>query len=161
MTIIKILNEQELCDAIAGKAHVGSELGVSQWVEISQQNINAFADITIDHQFIHVDEARAAQTPFGGTIAHGFLSLSMLSYFAEKGCGIWIDGAKMGMNYGFDKVRFIHPVRVGSRIRGHGVLVSVVEKKPGQYLIKQTVTVEIENVDKPALVAEWLVLAIV
>jgi len=158
---MKTLSQQELYDAIAGKAFIGSELGVSDWVEITQSNVNTFADITKDHQFIHVNEEAAAQTPFGGTIAHGFLSLSMLSYFAESGCSVLVENTKMGMNYGLDKVRFLQPVLVGSRIRGRGFLISVVEKNPGQYLFKLNLTVEIENADKPALIAEWLVMLFV
>lgn len=155
---MKILSPCDLEDAIAGSALIGSELGVSDWVEVTQENVDVFADTTIDHQYIHVDQEAAAQTPFGGTIAHGFLSLSMLSHFAENGCGVGVENAKMGLNYGFDKIRFLQPVRVGSRIRGRGVLMSVDEKNPGQYLFKLNITVEIEDVDKPALVAEWLVM---
>jgi len=139
--------------------HIGEETGVSPWVEITQDNVNKFADITIDQQFIHVDPERAAATPFGGTIAHGFLTLSMLSYFAAAGAGVGVEGMTMGVNYGFDKVRFVAPVRVGKRIRGRAVLLSAEETKPKQFLIKQAVTVEIENEDKPALVAEWLSMA--
>ena len=110
--MLKLLTPEQLTDA------VGQEIGVSPWFEVTQSDVNLFADVTRDHQFIHVDQQLAAQTPFGGTIAHGFLSLSMLSHFAEAGCGVGLDGAKMGLNYGFDKVRFLMPVRVGSRIRG-------------------------------------------
>ncbi len=158
---MKILSPCDLHDAIAGKALIGSELGVSDWVEVTQENVDIFADTTIDHQFIHVDQEAAAKTPFGGTIAHGFLSLSMLSHFAENGCGATVENAKIGLNYGFDKIRFLQPVMVGSRIRGRGVLMSVDEKSPGQYLFKLNITVEIENVDKPALIAEWLVMLFV
>ena len=100
--------------------HIGQEIGVSPWVEITQDNVNRFADITLDPQFIHVDQERAAQTPFGGTIAHGFLTLSMLSYFAESGAGVGMEGMTMGINYGFDQVRF-SPVRLMFRklVRGH------------------------------------------
>ena len=139
---------------------VGKETGVSSWFEITQDDVNTFADVTRDHQFIHVDPEKAAQTPFGGPIAHGFLSLSMLSYFAGDGCGISLEDAKMGVNYGCDKIRFLSPVRVGSRIRGRAKLLSVDEKKPGQFLFKQEYTVEIEGVEKPALVAEWLALIV-
>ena len=139
---------------------VGEESGVSGWFEVTQADVNQFADVTRDHQFIHIDPEKAAQTPFGGTIAHGFLSLSMLSHFAEDGCGIWVEGATMGVNYGFDKVRFIHPVRVGAKIRGRAKLISVAEKSPGQFLFKQAVTVEVDGIDKPALIAEWLTMAV-
>lgn len=143
------------------QSEVGAETGVSDWFEVTQENVNTFADVTKDHQFIHIDPVEAAKTPFGGTIAHGFYTMSMLSHFAESGCGVSIKDAKMGVNYGCDKLRFIQPVRVGSRIRGRSVLNSVVEKKPGQYLFTQTITVEIEGSDKPALIAEWLTMAFV
>ncbi|MCP4379390.1 MAG: MaoC family dehydratase [bacterium] len=140
--------------------HVGEAVGTSPWVEVTQDNVNAFADITIDPQFIHVDPERAAQTPFGGPIAHGFLTLSMLTYFSESGAGARIEGTVMGINYGFDKVRFLSPVGVGSRIRGTARLLSAEETKPNQFKLKQEVTVEIEGGDKPALIAEWLTMLI-
>lgn len=143
------------------QSEVGAEIGVSDWFEVTQQNVNTFADVTKDHQFIHTDPVEAAKTPFGGTIAHGFYTMSMLSHFAENGCGVSVEGATMGVNYGCDKLRFIQPVRVGSRIRGRSVLTSAIEKKPGQYLFTQTITVEIEGSDKPALIAEWLTMAFV
>ena len=143
------------------QAAIGEENGVSEWFEVTQKDVNTFADVTRDHQFIHIDEEKASKTPFGGTIAHGFLTLSMLSHFAEKGCGIWMENANMGINYGFDKVRFIHPVRVGSRVRGRSKLLSAEEKSPGQYLFKSEITVEIDGVDKPALLAEWLTMSVV
>ena len=142
-------------------AAVGKELGVSDWFEVTQEDVNTFADVTRDHQFIHIDPEKAAQTPFGGTIAHGFMSLSMLSHLAEKGAGVWVENADMGVNYGFDKVRFIHPVRVGSKIRAKSTLLSAEEKSPGAYLFKSAVTVEIDGIEKPALMAEWLTMAIV
>ena len=142
-------------DELAGL--VGTTIGTSEWVEIGQQRINAFADVTEDHQFIHINEEAAKMTPFGGTIAHGFLTLSMLSKLAE-GATLTLEGVKMGVNYGFEKVRFINPVRSGSRIRGHFVLKSAEERKPGQTQLNYDVTVEIEGMgeDKPALVAEWI-----
>lgn len=140
------------------QSEVGIENGVSDWFEVTQENVNTFADVTKDHQFIHIDPVEAAKTPFGGTIAHGFYTVSMLSHFAENGCGVSFEGAEMVVNYGCDKLRFIQPVRVGSRIRGRSVLSSVIEKKPGQYLFTQTITVEIEGNDKPALVTNWLTL---
>jgi len=143
------------------QATVGEEIGVSEWLEVAQNDVNIFADVTRDHQFIHTDPEKAAQTPFGGTIAHGFLSLSLLSCFAKTGCGVQIENASMGINYGFDKVRFVHPVRVGSRVRGRATLSSITEKSLGKYLINQQVIVEIEGIDKPALVAEWLTMAVV
>ncbi|NNC99911.1 MAG: MaoC family dehydratase [Gammaproteobacteria bacterium] len=151
---MKILNNDTLQSA------VGEEIGVSEWFEVTQTDVNTFADVTRDHQFIHIDPEKAAQTPFGGPIAHGFLSLSMLSHFAENGCGVWLENAVMGINYGFDKVRFLQPVRVGSRIRGRSQLVSATEKSPGQFLFKQQVTVEIDGKETPALIAEWLTMVV-
>ena len=139
---------------------VGSELGVSGWIRIEQARIDAFADTTEDHQFIHVDPERAAQTPFGGTIAHGFLTLSLLPRFmADIGGGM--QDAVMGLNYGFDKIRFLAPVKVNSRVRARAKLLDVQEKAPKQFLIKQEITVEIENESKPALVGEWLTMVMV
>lgn len=143
------------------KAAAGTLERTSDWVMVDQDLINMFADATHDHQFIHVDVERAkTQTPFGGTIAHGFLSLSLLSHFVETTLP-GIEGAVMGINYGLDKVRFLMPVPAGSRLRGHFKLVECTERKPGEVLNKYEVTVEIENSDKPALIAEWLGLTIV
>jgi acyl dehydratase len=144
----------------AYQAKIGTEIGVSAWLHITQEMINQFADVTGDHQYIHVDVARASQTPFGGTIAHGLLSLSLLPVFAN-GALPKILGAQMGINYGFNKVRFVSPVKSGARLRGRFTLQSVTEPKPGQMLSKTEVTVEIEGEAKPALVAEWLSLTIV
>ena len=137
------------------RAKVGSDIGTSDWIEVDQDRITAFAEATEDRQFIHVDPAAAAQTPFGGTIAHGFLSLSLLSRMAADVMQV-PDTAKMAVNYGLDRVRFIAPVRAGSRVRGHFTLDGVDEKAPGQLLLRHTVTVEIENDPKPALTAQWL-----
>ena len=137
------------------RTRVGEDIGVSGWFEIGQQRIEEFADATEDRQFIHVDPEAAAQTPFGGTIAHGFLSLSMLSRMAADVMLI-PDSTRMAVNYGLDRVRFIAPVRSGKRIRGRFVLDSVEEKAPGQVLMRHTVTVEIEGEERPALTAEWL-----
>jgi len=139
---------------------VGRETGVSDWITIDQDRINLFADVTEDHQFIHVDPDAAKATPFGSTIAHGFLSLSMLSRLAA-GCVVVLDGVKMGVNYGFDKVRFSAPVKSGKRIRGRFKLMSADQKIPGQWTFKYAVRVEIEGEDKPALVAEWLTMQFV
>ncbi len=140
---------------------VGQEIGVSDWVEIPQDRISQFADATEDHQFIHIDEAKArALTPFGGTIAHGFLTLSLLSRFAETGLPP-VPGAKMGMNYGLNKVRFLSPVPCGAKVRGTFTLASAEEKNPGQLLLTYGVAVEIEGSSKPAMVAEWLMLIFV
>lgn len=136
---------------------VGTELGVTDWLLIDQDRVNAFADATLDHQFIHVDPDKAAMTPFGGTIAHGFLTLSLLPHFLES-AAVPIEGTLMAVNYGTDKVRFIQPVKVGSRIRARAVLADADERKPGQWLLKETVTVEIEGEEKPAMVAEALML---
>jgi len=136
-------------------ARIGQEVGLSGWLEVTQERINEFADATDDHQFIHVDPDAAAKVGFGGTIAHGFLSLSLLSRMAADAMTI-PDGVRMAVNYGLDRVRFIAPVRSGKRVRGRFVLDSVDEKAPGQILMRHTVTVEIEGEDKPALTAQWL-----
>ena len=137
------------------QAAVGTDLGVSDWITIEQDRVNQFADVTEDHQFIHVNPEMAKMTPFGGPIAHGFLTLSLLSKFSEQG-GLIIEGVKMGVNYGFEKVRFLAPVKVGKKVRGHFKLKAAEEKRPGQYLLTYEVTVEIEGEEKPALVADWL-----
>ncbi len=141
--------------------YVGKEVGVTDWIEVDQDRINQFADATGDHQYIHIDPERAAQTPFGGTIAHGFLTLSLLSMLSSMGGGIKLENTVMGINYGLDKVRFLNPVRSGSKIRARFVLESAEEKKPGHFLMKHKVTVEIDGVDKPALIAEWLGMTVV
>lgn len=137
-------------------ACIGQDAGTSDWFTIDQQRINDFADVTLDHQFIHVDPVKAAQGPFGTTIAHGFLTLSMLAYFLQNGVGVDIPNRTMGVNYGFDKVRFLQPVKVNSRIRAKATVLEAAEKNPGQFLFKLDITVEIEGQDKPALKAEWL-----
>jgi len=141
-------------------AHVGKIVGVSDWIDIDQARISAFAEVTEDHQFIHVDPEAAKASPFGGTIAHGFLTLSMLSRLA-RGSVLVLDGVRMGVNYGFEKVRFVNPVRSGKRIRGHFTLISADSKLPGQWMFKYGVKVEIEGETKPALVAEWLTMQFV
>jgi acyl dehydratase len=137
------------------KAKVGSEIGLSPWIEISQADIDTFADVTGDHQFIHVDPVAAAQTPFGGTVAHGFLTLSLLSQMAASAMYV-PDTVKMALNYGFERVRFIAPVRSGKRVRGRFTLASMEERKPGQWHFLHNVTVEVEGEDKPALQADWI-----
>ena len=137
------------------RGHIGKEVGASSWLTIDQARIDAFADATEDHQFIHVDPAAAAAAGFGGTIAHGFLSLSLLSRMAADAMLI-PDGAKMALNYGFDRIRFLAPVKSGKRVRGRFTLDSIEEKAPGQILMRHNVTVEIEGEDKPALSAIWL-----
>jgi acyl dehydratase len=137
------------------RSRIGEEVGTSSWLEIDQQRIDAFADATEDRQFIHVDPEAARRTPFGGTIAHGFLSLSMLSRMAAEAMLV-PDSVRMAVNYGLDRVRFIAPVRSGKRIRGRFRLDSVEEKAPGQILMRHTVTVEIEGEERPALRGVWL-----
>jgi acyl dehydratase len=137
------------------RARVGQEVGISSWLTVDQGRIDAFAHATEDRQFIHIDPAAAAQTPFGGTIAHGFLSLSLLSRMGAEAM-LLPDGLKMAVNYGLDRVRFVAPVRSGTRVRGRFTLDSVEEKAPGQILFRHAVTVEIEGGDKPALTALWL-----
>jgi acyl dehydratase len=140
---------------------VGETIGTSEWAEMSQERINTFADATGDHQFIHVDPAKAAMTPFGGTIAHGFLTLSMIPYLSWNSDMPAIDGIKMAVNYGGNKTRFISPVKSGKRIRGHWKLVELVEKRPGQWQQTVEVTIEIEGEDKPALICEWITMLFV
>ena len=139
---------------------VGKELDPSPWIEITQERVNQFAEATNDFQFIHVDPEKAAQTPFGGPIAHGFLSLSLLSYLNAQSA-IVPENTVMGINYGSDKVRYLTPVRVGKRIRSRQTVLEVTEKNPGQWLIKNAVTVEIEGEETPALVAEILSMMVV
>ena len=134
---------------------IGQQAEPSPWHQVTQAQIDQFADCTLDHQFIHVDPEKAKATPFGSTIAHGFLTLSMLSHFAES-FSVIITGFYMGINSGFDKVRFLHPVKVGSRIRAHAKVVSIEETKTNQFRVKTEVSIEIEGVDSPALVAEWI-----
>ena len=136
-------------------AKVGQEVGVSDWILVDQARILAFAEDTEDRQFIHVDPEAAAQTPFGGTIAHGFLTLSLLSRMAADAM-LRPENIKMGVNYGFERVRFLAPVRAGKKVRGRFVLARFEEKRPGQYQFTHQVTVEIEGEDKPALIAEWI-----
>ena len=139
---------------------VGQRLGVSDWFAIDQERVNRFADVTVDHQFIHVDAERAKATPFGGTIAHGFLTLSLLVPLCLDFIPV-LANRKLVVNYGFDRVRFVAPVRVGKRVRAQSTLAEVAERKPGNVLMKIDVTVEIEKEDKPALFAEWLSMHVV
>lgn len=141
------------------KALVGAEIGVSRWFEISQARIDAFAEITEDHQFIHTDPAAAKMTPFGGTVAHGFLTLSMLSAMAYDAVPA-VEGAVTGVNYGFDKVRFVAPVRSGSRIRARFRLIALTPRSSREYQARYEAAIEIEGSEKPALVAEWLSLVV-
>ena len=136
-------------------ARIGDELGASPWILIDQAAIDSFAEVTGDRQFIHVDPQAAAHTPFGGTIAHGFLTLSLLSQMAAS-VMLVPQGLRMAVNYGFERVRFIAPVRSGRRVRGRFVLAAAEEKRPGQWQFVHEVTVEIEGEEKPALTAEWI-----
>ncbi|HYL97953.1 MAG TPA: MaoC family dehydratase [Blastocatellia bacterium] len=137
------------------RALIGSEVGVSDWLEMTQDRINKFADVTGDHQWIHVDEERATTSPFGRTIAHGFLTLSLISHFAAE--SVKVEGNfRMGINYGLNKLRFPSPVPCGSRLRAHFSLQSV-EDVDGGHQITWAVTVEVEGQTKPSLAAEWLV----
>lgn len=140
----------------AYQAMVGKEIGVSSWHLIDQPRIDTYADVIEDHQFIHVDPERAKrETAFGTTIAHGFLTMSLLSIMSYEVMPV-IAGTTMGVNYGFDKLRFISPVRSGKRVRGRFVLAEAKLRKPNELQSRTNVTVEIEGEDKPALVAEWL-----
>lgn len=133
----------------------GQEMGVSRWFDITQERIDAFADVTEDRQFIHTDPEAAAASPFGGTIAHGFLTVSLLSAMTYDAVPV-VDGTKMSVNYGFNKLRFLSPVRVDSRIRARFVLKSCDTSRPGEITTITDVTVEIDGEDKPALIAEWI-----
>ena len=142
------------------EAQAGTKLPPGEWFEVDQERINTFADCTADHQFIHIDEAAAAQTPFGGTIAHGFLTLSLMTKLCSEN-GVYPEGIVMGVNYGLDKVRFLSPVRAGKRVRAHTEIMSVDRKDANRFLVKQAVTVEIEGEDTPAVYAEWLGMSII
>ena len=141
------------------KDYIGKELGHSDWLTVDQERVDRFANCTGDHQFIHVDPERARETPFGGTIAHGFLSLSLMPMLME-GLMVTPAGTRMGVNYGLDSLRFIQPVRVGSRVRLALTLLDAYEKNPGQWLLKGRAVMEIEGAEKPAYVAETLALCI-
>ena len=138
------------------KAKVGTVIGTSEWVLVDQEMINKFADATGDHQFIHIDIEKAKLTPFGQTIAHGFLTLSLIPMLAAKANLPHLDNIKMGVNYGSDKLRFLAPVKSGKRVRAHFKLASFEEKRPGQIQSMQEVSIEIEGEDKPALITEWI-----
>jgi acyl dehydratase len=141
------------------KDYIGTKQEPGDWVTLDQDRINTFADCTEDHQFIHIDEEKAAQTPFGGTIAHGFLTLSMLPKLLENR-GIAPENVVMGINYGSDKVRFLAPVRAGKRVRAHTELMDVQQKDDNRFLLKSQVSVEIEGEETPALVAEFLTMLV-
>lgn len=139
---------------------IGQEVGTSNWIAVDQAMIDLFAATTHDDQWIHIDPDRAArQTPFGGTIAHGFLTLSLASRFAYD-CFPMLPGQSMGINYGFERLRFLSPVRPGDRLRGRFVLKDVTRRKPTELLRRTEMTIEIEGADRPALVADWLGLVV-
>ena len=137
-------------------AKTGEVIGVSEWFDVTQERINKFAEATGDYQFIHLDAEKAKLTPFGGTIAHGFLTLSLIPMLAAKANLPHLDNIKMGVNYGSDKLRFLAPVKSGKRVRAHFKLASFEEKRPGQIQSMQEVSIEIEGEDKPALITEWI-----
>ena len=140
----------------AYQAMVGREVGVSSWHLIDQKRIDVYADVIEDHQFIHVDPERARrETAFGNTVAHGFLTMSLMSIMSYEVMPV-IEGTTMGVNYGFDKLRFLSPVRAGSRVRGRFTLTEATLRKPAELLSRTNVTVEIEGETKPALAADWL-----
>lgn len=142
------------------QAQIDQEVGVSRWFQLDQDRINDFARITEDEQFIHVDPERARDTPFGGPIAHGFLTLSLASAMAEDALPA-MSGSVMGINYGFDRLRFLSPVPSGARIRGRFRLLSLDEREGGQWLFKHEISVEIEDQAKPALIGQWLTIQVV
>ena len=152
--MLRVVAKDKLAD------YVGQEIGCSEWFKIDQARIDAFADATLDHQFIHVDTEQAAKTPFGTTIAHGFLTLSMLPYLTAT-CAIVPENLVMGINYGANKLRFLNPVKVDSEIRARVKLQDVVEKNPGQFLLTSNITIEIKGEDKPAMIAETLAMFVV
>jgi acyl dehydratase len=143
------------------RADIGNDEGTGEWFQVTQDQIDRFADVTHDHQFIHVDPERAKATPFGTTIAHGFLTLSMLTHLASGASSAPPDPGKyagmlMGINYGFNRVRFVSPVKVDSRIRARAVTASA-DLKGNTVEVARNITIEIEGEDKPALVAEWVI----
>ena len=137
-------------------AKTGEIIGSSEWFEVSQERIDQFAEATGDHQFIHVNPEMAKMTPFGTTIAHGFLTLSLIPVLRQKSDCPRPDGVKMGVNYGGNQVRFLAPVQSGKRVRAHVKLLELVEKRPGQWQETMETTIEIEGEEKPALIAEWI-----
>lgn len=150
---VKIVPKEEMLSAVGTKFEPG------EWIEVTQDRINTFADCTEDHQFIHIDPEAAAKTPFGTTIAHGFLTLSLLSKLIE-GNGVVPENTVMGLNYGFDKVRFLAPVKSGKRIRAHVEVKSIDQKDDNRFLINNSISVEIEGEETPALIANWLSMVI-
>ncbi len=135
--------------------YIGQEVAVTDWLMVDQNKIDQFAEITLDRQFIHIDPERAKDTPFGGTIAHGLLTLSLVAYFVEQS-QFNVEGFLVRVNYGFDKVRFLSPVPSGSQVRSRIKLLAAEEKRPGQLMLRIEVTVEVEGSSKPAMIAEYL-----
>ena len=150
---MKVITKKELVGV------VGYTCKPSPWFEIDQLKIDAFADVTLDHQFIHVDPEKAKNSPFGGTVAHGLLVLSLLPYLVGESLAE-VKVADVMLNYGYDKVRFISPVKVGSEVRALCKVVEVYEKNPGQFVLKLDVTIEVKGEEKPALIVEWLIMPI-
>ena len=150
---MKIITKKELVDV------VGFTCKPTPWFEIDQFKIDAFADVTLDHQFIHVDPVKAKNSAFGGTVAHGLLVLSLLPYLVGRSL-VEVKGADAMLNYGYDKVRFISPVKAGSEIRALCKVVGVDEKNPGKYVMRLNVTIEVKGEEKPALIIEWLIMPI-
>lgn len=138
---------------------LGYRITPSLWLEIDQVRIDAFADATLDHQFIHVDPEKAKNSPFGGTVVHGLLIVSLLPHLIGESL-VEVKGADVMLNYGYDKVRFISPVKVGSEVRALCKVVEVYEKNPGQFVLKLDVTIEVKGEEKPALIIEWLIMQI-
>ncbi len=147
--------ETKLLSPDAFRALVGQEIGISSWHTVDQKRIDTYADVIEDHQFIHVDPERSKATPMGTTVAHGFLTMSLLSVMSYEVMP-GIQGTTMGFNYGFDKLRFLSPVKSGSRVRGRFILADATIRKPGEMLSRTNVIVEIEGESKPALAADWL-----
>lgn len=147
--MVKVVPKAELA------SYIGQDLDASDWFLVDQDRINQFADVTLDHQFIHIDPDKAQQTPFGGTIAHGFLTLSLLTHLTSQSALV-PEEIVMGINYGFDKVRFLSPVKTGAEVRTMVTILEVDEKADNQIVVKQGITVEIKGEEKPALVCEWL-----
>ena len=137
------------------KEKIGQELGLTDWLQMDQDRINKFAECTLDHQWIHVDENAAAKGPFGKTIAHGYLTVSLLSHFSEEHVVV-PEGTVMAINYGMNKLRLLNPVMVDAKIRDRIVLSDIVEKSNGRILVTTNHTIEIDGEEKPALVAETL-----
>lgn len=138
---------------------LGQEVGVSGWIDVDQVMIDRFAETTFDDQWIHIDPVRAAETPFGGTIAHGFLTLSLASRFAYDALPA-LEGQEMGVNYGFNKLRFLSPVLANSRLRGRFQLQHVSKRSETELLREHMLTIEIDSAPAPALIAEWLTLSL-